>query len=277
MRRTGRLGGCLALLTILLGCPAAQGEPRISQARPADNGFVVHAVRSEFQAGGTQIFVRVPDKIASGVRVAVVYLLPVEAHDEKRWGDARAEARKLDLANRHGVIVVYPTFSHLPWYADHPSDPHIRQESYFLNVVVPFVERAYAARGTARLLLGFSKSGWGAWSLLLRQPDLFVRAAAWDAPMMLERGRYGMEVISGTQENFERYRVSALLRERGKLLGPQPRLLLMGYDFYRGPTVEAHKLMQTLKIPHGYRDGPWRRHHWNSGWVAEAAHWLARQ
>ena len=41
-------------------------------------------------------------------------------------------------ALKHKAIFVAPTFSHLPWYADHPSDASIRQETYFLKVVVPF-------------------------------------------------------------------------------------------------------------------------------------------
>jgi hypothetical protein len=32
--------------------------------------------------------------------------------------------------------------------------------------------------------------------------------------------------------------------------------------------------MEELKIPHAYRDGPQRKHHWNTGWVDEAARWL---
>lgn len=270
-----------ALLLACLFLPSATtlvaaAAPVISAAAPATNGFVVHTVTSEFQAGPTTIHVRAPDEISPGARLPVLYLLPVEAKDEQRWGDPLAEAAKLDLANKLGVIVAYPTFSHLPWYCDHPTDPGIRQESYFLKVVVPFVERSYPARAgrDARLLLGFSKSGWGAWSLLLRNPDVFGRAAAWDSPMMMERGLYGMAAIAGTPENFERHRIPTLLRERGNSLGSEPRLLLMGYDNFRAPTQQAHALMEELKIPHGYRDGPQRKHHWNTGWVEEAARWL---
>ena len=251
-------------------------ESVISPAAPATNGFVVHEVRSEFQSGPTKIYVRAPDRIAAGARLPVLYLLPVEAQDEQRWGDPLAEAAKLDLANRFNVLCVYPTFSQLPWYCDHPADPGIRQETYFLKVIVPFVERAYPARAErdARLLLGFSKSGWGAWSLLLRNPDVFGRAAAWDSPLMMESGLYGMAAIAGTPENFERHRISNLLREHGKSLGPGPRLLLMGYDNFRAPTQQAHALLDELKIPHAYRDGPPRKHHWNTGWVEESARWL---
>ena len=128
----------LALLICGLVAEAARAaEVVISSAAPATNGFVVHTVQSEFQAGLTKIYVRVPNKIAPGARLPVLYLLPVEAKDEQRWGDPLAEAAKLDLANKLNVICVYPTFSHLPWYCDHATDPGIRQETYFLKVVVP--------------------------------------------------------------------------------------------------------------------------------------------
>jgi S-formylglutathione hydrolase FrmB len=268
---------CACVAVLLAPSGVANAAPAISGARKADNGFAVHEVQSEFQAGTTQIYVRMPAK-PSADRMPVLYVLPVEAHDERRWGDARAEVAKLNLADRTGVIVVFPTFSHLPWFADHPGDPQVRQESYFIRVVVPFIERAYPARAErdARLLLGFSKSGWGAWTLLLRHPEMFGKAAAWDAPMMMDAPRYGMAPIAGTQQNFERYRVSTLIRERGRGLGSEPRLMLAGWDFYRSHTLGARKLLQDLKIPHAYRDGPQRRHHWNSGWMADLAAWVAR-
>lgn len=265
------------LCTLLLCTGSDAAEPVISAAHKADHGFVVHNVQSEYQAGTTQIFVRAPAKQRGGPLLAL-YVLPVEAHDEKRWGDARAEIARLDIADRFGVVCIFPTFSHLPWFADHPSDPHIRQEAYFLKVVLPFIERTYPV-GTDRLsraLLGFSKSGWGAWTLLLRHPDLFERAAAWDAPMTMEVPRYGMAPIAGTQGNFERYRVTTLLRERGPRLGSEPRLMLAGWDFYREQTRGARTLLQELKVPHVYRDGPQRKHHWNSGWMADLATWTTR-
>jgi Putative esterase len=276
--RASRLGAIVAALVGLhFGESARAADPVISAAIKADNGFVAYAVQSELQAGTTQIFVRSPAKIRGGPLLAL-YILPVEAQDEKRWGDARAEIAKLDLANRYGVICVFPTFSHLPWFTDHPNDPQIRQETYLLKVVLPFIERSYPV-GTdryARALVGFSKSGWGAWTLLLRHPNMFERAAAWDAPIAMATPRYGMAPIVGTQENFEHYRVTSLLRERGKRLGSEPRLMLAGWDFYRDQTVAARGLLQELKIPHVYRDGPQRRHHWNSGWLAELARWAAR-
>ena len=129
----------------------------------------------------------------------------MEAGEGTRWGDAFAEIKKHDLHNKHNAVCVFPTFADLPWYADHPENPQLQQEAYLLHDVLPLVEKHYPVR-EERLLVGFSKSGWGAWSLLLRHPDLFHRAAAFDAPMMMDApGKYGSGPIFGTVENFRNY------------------------------------------------------------------------
>lgn len=237
------------------------------------HGVRVHNIKSEYQAGTTQIRVLLPDRLDKGKRYPVLYVLPVEARNGNRYGDGLAVIRKSNLHNKHGLICVAPTFSHLPWYADHPSDKTIRQESYFLKTVVPLVDKTYPtqAKRDGRLLLGFSKSGWGAFCLLLRNPTTFGKAAAWDAPLMMKPpGRYGSKPIFGSVKNFERYRITALLKKQGTALGQSPRLILTGYGNFRPQHVAFRKLMQELKVPHVYRDGPKRKHHWNSGWVAEA-------
>lgn len=277
-----RMALVFAAMSWLQSTPAAAGEPRsaggpaarISAAEKQPDGLLVHTVRSPFQAGETRIKVLLPDRLERGKRYAVLYVLPVEAGEGSRYGDGLAEITRHDLHNKHRLICVAPTFSHLPWYADHPTDPRIRQESYLLGVVLPFVERTYAAQTDrkGRLLLGFSKSGWGALSLLLRHPDTFGRAAAWDAPLVEDRpARFGMGPIFGTQESFEQYRITNLFKERAaELRAKPPRLVLTGYGNFRDQQQAAHRQMTALEIPHVWRDGPRRKHDWHSGWVAEA-------
>ncbi|WP_272721561.1 hypothetical protein, partial [Leclercia adecarboxylata] len=140
----------------------------ISPGEKSPEGWITHAVDSEYQARPTEIRVLLPDQLDRAKKHPVLYVLPVEAAREAKYGDGLAEVKRGDLHNKHGLICVAPTFAHLPWYADHPTDKTIRQETYFVKVVVPFIDRAYPslATGEGRLLLGFSKSGWGAWSLL---------------------------------------------------------------------------------------------------------------
>lgn len=269
--------GCLLLAICGTATAIADDAVTIAEAKRNGDGFLVHEVRSPYQAATTQIRVLLPDKSDVNKKYPVVYVLPVEAGTESRYGDGVKEIRRLDLHNRFDVIFVAPTFSHLPWYADHPSNAEIRQESYFVKVVVPFIDRTYPVPTGAegRLLLGFSKSGWGAWTLLLRHPDLFHKAAAWDAPLMLDRpGKYGSSDIFGTAANFEQYRVGKLLEDRAGLLGDEKRLILLGYGNFRSEHQNVHGLMNTLKIAHEYRDGPQRKHDWESGWVEEAVAFL---
>ena len=229
------------------------------------NGFRVHTLRSEFQKGPTRVRVLLPKDFKASKRYRVLYVLPVEAGSRTRYGDGLAVIKKRGLHNKHGLICVAPEFSHLPWYADHPTNRTIRQESYFLKAVIPLIEREYPAiaKRNGRLLVGFSKSGWGAFCLLLRNPETFAKAAAWDAPLMMDRhGRYGSGPIFGTLDNFQQYRVTALLEKHAKAFKKDKRLILTGYGNFRAQHVAAHALMKKLGIAHVYQDGPARKHRW---------------
>lgn len=266
-----------ALVHTLAGAePKDATTPKIAEARNDENGFLSHVVESEFQNGPSEIKVLLPDRREKDRRYPVIYVLPVEAGTESRYGNGLLEVKKLGLHNKHSVIFVLPTFSDLPWYADHPTDRRVRQETYFLNVVVPFVEVQYPAISEARgrLLLGFSKSGWGAFSLLLRHPDTFGKAAAWDAPLNMDKPLYGMASIVAAPENFEKYRVARLLEQQAELLRKEKRLGLVGHANFQKHHQAIHDLMDQLKVPHEYRDEKKPRHTWDAGWIDDAVKFL---
>ena len=267
-----------AIVAVLVAGSSCTCFAQVEEGATQDTaGLIVHSLRSDFQPGETSIRVLVPKRMKEGQRFPVVYILPVEAGAGTRWGDGLAEAGKHGVSDRFGLICVAPTFSQLPWYADHPSDLQIRQESHFLKSVVPFVDEHYPteAEPDGRLLLGFSKSGWGAFSLLLRQPDMFGRAVAWDAPLMMDGpGRYGSGPIFGSKANFAGYEIAGLLRNRAAQLQDERRLSHFGYGNFREHHEAAHQLMNELGIQHVYRDGPKREHSWHSGWLPEAVEML---
>ena len=235
-----------------------------------DAGATVFRIRSPYQPGTTRVRILAPDTLPPKARRRVLFVLPVEPAPEHRWGDGFATVRKLNAHNRFGLIVVAPSFAQWPWYCDHPTDAAKRQEAYMLQVVVPLVQRLYPHEARHRALLGFSKSGWGAWSLLLRNPDQFGAAAAWDAPLMMKKPLFGMNAIVGTQANFERYRIPLLLEQHADAVRGRTRLALLGYGNFRSHHQQCHALLERLRIPHVYADGPKRPHHWDSGWVEEA-------
>lgn len=253
--------------------PPAPRAPEWAETRKTEAGVIIHTLRTEFQEKPTEVQVLLPSRLEANKRYPVVYVLPVCPGPSDRYGHGLEEVLKHKLHDKHQAIFVYPTFSALPWYADHPTNPLIRQETYFVKQVVPAIERDYPARTGAagRYLLGFSKSGYGAFSLLLRHPQSFGKAVAWDAPLMMEQpNRFGMEPIYGTAKNFEKYQVSKLLEAKAGELGRERRLFLTGHAGFRDHHERAHQLMTRLKVPHEYREGPARKHDWHSGWVVEA-------
>jgi hypothetical protein len=204
----------------------------------------------------------------------ILYILPVNPDISHRWGDGFETAIRLGLHDKHGFTLAAPTFSAWPWFADHPSNPKIRQESYFTGEIVPMVDKLFPRH--KRLLVGFSKSGNGALTLLFRHPDLFAAAAAWDAPLMKEApDQFGMAEIFGNAEAFRQYSIPRLLEEGARRFAAEkPRIALLGYDAFEEHMRKAHEAMQRLNIPHHYDNRTRRAHRWDTGWLEGACRLL---
>src|SRR5436189_2219087 len=84
---------------------------RTLSAPPAEHGIIVHHVESPFQSDTAQIKVLLPDNFSPRGFYSVVYVLPVEAGEENRWGDGLKEIKEHHLHNKFGAIFVAPTFS----------------------------------------------------------------------------------------------------------------------------------------------------------------------
>jgi putative esterase len=261
--------------TILLAaCLLVQESAvEVTVAEPVTDadGVIRHRVTSTAQSKPVDVRILAPAKLPPGDERRFLFVLPVEPEGSSRWGDGLAEVRRLGLHEKYGLVVVAPGFAQLPWYADHPTESKRRDESHLLKAVIPLVDRLYPSKKPCRLLLGFSKSGWGAFNLILRHPDLFRAAAAWDAPLMKEKpDQFEMGPAFATQENFERHQVTRLLREKAETFRAAKRLAHFGYGSFRDHHQRAQALLEELKIPVDYQDGPARKHAWESGWVADA-------
>jgi hypothetical protein len=270
-----------ALLALLVW--AVVGFEAIAEEVDA-NGIRSHRVESVFQGSEAMVRVMLPDDYNANDRYRVLYVLPVVAKDDRRFGDGLLEVKKYNLHNTHRLICVAPEFTEMSWFADHASNPALRDESHFLNVVLPLVDGSYAtiARQEGRLLVGFSKSGWGAFSLLLRNPDLFHRATGWDTGIRVDTGpieesdrQDRIDLIWGTRANFERYRLSALIKTRGKVLGEKARIFYFNTGGRRAEGGAIfHQLMVEQEIPHRYVFEPKIPHRWDSGWIPQAIEFL---
>lgn len=226
--------------------------------------YEVETIESPRQATANFLRIARPRKRSD----RTVLILPVTANISGQWGDGFYEALRLNWVKRYKVTIAAPSFSHLPWFADHPTNGKIAQESYLLQDILPRLSGRI-------LLLGFSKSGNGAVTLLLRHPERFAAAAAWDAPLLLDApGKYGSGEIYGTAENFAGYHVPTLLERHAG--SKRLKLAISGYGNFEAEVRGAHERMAALGIAHEYDNSVKRVHHWSSGWMEPAMATLDR-
>ncbi len=266
--------------------PRSVESVRLSASKPDPNGAPdevqdgvrTHDVETKYQDGRQEIRVLLPDHYSKDKNYRVLYVLPVEKDFDHRYGYGLGVLKQMDAHNKHGVIIVQMGFEIEPWYGDHAADPKTRQASYLKEFVVPFVERHYSTIGTpeGRLLFGFSKSGWGAFSLILTYPEFFGYAASWDAPMFFDRFHYGMEQVYGTIDQLDLYRPDLLARRQRTHFQRKPRLVLTGEQGWgksipafsgSSHTVEMHELLDREGIKHVYDNNCGAPHRWNEQWM----------
>ncbi len=235
----------------------------------------LHTPDPRFQQHATHLYVLLPDGYNRRQPYRVLYLLPVASGNTREAIDTLAA---LDIHNRYQLIIAQPTFSDTPWYGDHATDSSRRQASYLRHAVAPLVDSLYATvrQAEGRFLLGFSKSGWGAFSLIARYPDFFGYAASWDAPMLATGFIYGMEAVFGTTEQWKRYHPAYLLVRRKQHFQHKPRLVLAGEQAWGqlqpsvsgiSHTREMHDLLKNNAILFRYDPSLRFTHSWNRKWL----------
>jgi pimeloyl-ACP methyl ester carboxylesterase len=244
---------------------------------PLRLNYLQYSVSSTRQQFETIVRVLEPDNLAALENPRVVYLLPSTPELSHRSGDGLDQVLQHDLHNQHGLVFVAPTYSDWPWMTDLPDQPMFQQLMFFLEEVVPFIDDQYPS--LPRLMIGYSKGGSAALQILLRYPEKFAAAAAFDSPVMkTQPDQWEMPYFWPNPEHFEDFSIPHLLRTRGAELGDNPRIALHGYgnfgrdapDWSHDHLSEAHELLDELGIAHVYDNAKRRAHRWDSGWLPEA-------
>ena len=140
-----------------------------------------------WNASGLQPFaVRVltPQHPSTDYPHSFLYDLPVEPGlAQSTWGSGLDELQKLDVEDQYNATIIEPIFPIDPWYADNPNDPTINYETFVADILPQWVDSNFSTTGTEKnLLVGFSKSGYGALDLELKHPSVFSAVAAFDFP-----------------------------------------------------------------------------------------------
>jgi len=205
-----------------------------------------------------------------------LYALPVQAGLQDDYGDGLRELASLDVHNQYNVTIVSPTFSHDPWYADNPKNPELSDETFMTRSLVPWVRR-HLSDGSAEQnwLIGFSKSGVGAQTLLLRNPDLFAVAASWDFPANMSSYRQykgNTRTCYGTNASFKAHYelTDGFISTRRTPFMAQNRIWIGGYEAFGQDVFDYSERLASVGIKHTSDMREFTTHRWDSGWVPAA-------
>jgi hypothetical protein len=268
---------CSAFALLFGSAPlhAAPATVIVPDKTPVNAGIQSYTVTCAYQKKANELEVLTPTDYTPTKHYPVVYLLPVNAGTSGQWGSGIVEAQKSHLQDRYEMIFVAPAYDTLPWFGDNVVDPGIRQNSYITDVVVPFIDKTFStipeARG--RGLVGFSKSGLGAWALFLQRPEMFGQVALFDSyegqPSDAQWHTWGFADTYGTRANFDAYEPLGLLakaKDRLATAGHRITLLAGGPGSRVGVDTYRSKL-EDLKIPYVYIYCGGMAHAWTTGWL----------
>ena len=251
------------------------GAPHFVYEGIDGDGAQVYGVTWDSQ--GLQPFaVRVlaPDHPSNTYDHTFLYVLPVEAGlAQSTWGSGLDELQKLDVQNQYNATLIEPIFQLDPWYADSSADATINYETFMSTLLPAWVDSQFDTSGTdENLLIGFSKSGYGALDLLLKHPSVFAEAAAWDFPAGMSYGDFGSSLNYGSEANFQdNYQLSDTFIDAWKApFTSEDRIWIAGSDIFQDQVSEFDALLTSNGVMHTLGPATHDEHSWSGGWLSDA-------
>jgi hypothetical protein len=203
--------------------------------------------------------------------------LPVEPGlAQSTYGNGLDELQRLGVQNQYNTTIVEPIFAIDSWYADNPSDTTINFETFMSKYLPAWVARNFSTSGAEKnLLVGFSKSGYGALDLLFKYPSLFDAAAAFDFPAdMAAYDEFGSSPSQnyGTDTNFQNnYRLTNTFIDTWKApFTTAERVWISEGPAYHTHVANFSALLTSQGVSHTLSIQTNNAHTWSGGWLSGA-------
>ena len=222
------------------------------------------------------VYVLNPTNPSPNYQHSFLFALPPQPGlDESGWGVGIDQLQQLNVANQYNATIIEPVFPLYSWYADNPNDPTMNYETFTATYLTQWVDSTFATTGAEKnLLLGFSKSGYGALDLLFKHPAVFSAAAAWDFPADMPTynaiasaaGNYG------TDANFQaNYRLdTSFIDQYEAPFLSQDRIWISGYASFEQDVSDFNTLLTSQGVAHTLAPQTPSVHAWQGNWLPEA-------
>ena len=205
----------------------------------------------------------VPKESKEAARYPVLYLLHGAFDGYTAWKD-HAENIICELVSKYRIIIVTPEGLSFGWYADSRFVKNNQIETYFLNELIPDVEKNFPTNGL-RSIAGLSMGGHGAFALCLRHPGVFSSVSSMSGILDITRhknqwrlaevfGPYKAENIA----DWERHSVLKLIEQSADYIRSLPMLITVskGDQCSIEDNRLVHRQLEEMNVEHLYRESP---------------------
>lgn len=185
--------------------------------------------------------------------------LPATEPSDGMYGEVPDKIEGFLDASIH--TVQYP---HLVWYNFRVRDEAIAQIRAF-NV-------------SPVILVGFSKSGLGAWNIARAIPDLISGTIIFDAPVARESlPPWGTAPFYRDDESWQQDLPLRTVRSFRSVMPETHRLVLISGAGFHDEMCQLSNELTRVGSRHSFLSRPHLKHHWNSGWIGEGLNELVEQ
>jgi hypothetical protein len=263
----------------VIGTPPASDQPLFAYQGTDANGAQVYDVTWNDQ-GSHPFAVRVliPEHASTDYQHSFLYVLPVEPGlTQPTFGSGLNELEDLDVEDQYNTTIIEPIFPIDSWYADNPTDATIDYQTFMSTILPQWVDGHFSTTGDEKnLLIGFSKSGYGALDLLFTDPSVFAAAAAFDFPADMESyNEFGTSSSNdyGTQTNFQNnYELDQSLIDTYKApFTTQDRIWISEGPDYGSQVADFNNLLTSQGVLDTFSTTETGdAHTWSGGWMSGA-------
>ena len=218
-----------------------------------------------------------PTHPSSAYPHSFLFALPVQPGlAQSNWGSGLDELGKLDVEDQYNTTIIEPIFPKDSWYADNPKNPTIDYETFVASSLPQWVHSIFSTtENDNNVLIGFSKSGFGAMDLLFKHQDTFDAAAVFDFPADMASYDYfgpGSSVNYGTEENFrDNYQLTdAFIKILKTQFTKQNRVFISMGPIFSSQMADFDAMLTSQGVAHTFSIQTNAAHNWYGGWLPDA-------
>jgi pimeloyl-ACP methyl ester carboxylesterase len=178
-------------------------------------------------------------------------LLPATDPDDPRYGTMPER-----IAGYPGVVLGHVRFPHVVWY-----NQAVREQA---------LQQINALPLSPIVLVGFSKSGLGAWNIARTLPGRVEATIIFDAPVIrAELPPWGTGPFYADNEAWLADLPIRHVAEFKAALPAQHRLILISGANFHSEMMALSQALNDTGVEHTFLPRPHLKHHWSSGWIEE--------